>query len=187
MIEDLYRDCYGFFLLLLFVLKPDFRQILVKLINLNWNELIWLDRKLSWPPNIIFRLGSKPKSLQTHRNLFGNTQNRLPERSNNVKFSENQFVLENGFFESRPRMAPQADPPRAKCSSIDNISFIFSTKTGLSRSETLLLLGVVDLNPSLSWKDTFSFGAIWDLFLEEYIAFCDGLDIILKYDLKTTF
>ena len=41
-----------------------------------------------------------------------------------------------------------------------------------------------DLNPSLSWKNTFSFGAIWDLFLEEYIAVCDGFDIILKYDPK---
>ena len=36
--------------------------------------------------------------------------------------------------------------------------------------KTWLLLRVFDLNPSLSWKGTFSFGAIWDLFLEEYIA-----------------
>ena len=28
------------------------------------------------------------------------------------------------------------------------------------------------------------FGAIWDLILEEHIAFCDGFDIILKYDPK---
>ena len=40
------------------------------------------------------------------------------------------------------------------------------------------------LNPSFSFEGTFSFGAILDLFLEEYIAFCDGFDILLKYDPK---
>ena len=33
-------------------------------------------------------------------------------------------------------------------------------------------------------KNTFLFGAIWDLFLEEYTACCEGFDIILKYDPK---
>ena len=47
-----------------------------------------------------------------------------------------------------------------------------------------LLLHGFDFNPSSSWQSTFSFGAIWDLFLEEYIAFCDGFNIILKYDPK---
>ena len=80
-------------------------------------------------------------------------------------------------------MTPQADPQSGKCSYIDPLSFILSSKTGLSLPTHSLLPHVFDLNPSFSWKNTFSFGAIWDLFLE-YTACCDGFDIILKYDPK---
>ena len=119
---------------------------------------------LNWPPSNIFRLGSKPKSLQTHRKLFENTQNNFP----NVTISENRFVGENSFFKSRPHMAAQADPPEAKCSYIDPLSFILSSKTGLSRPKNDLLTQVFDLDPRFSWKSTFSFGGFFDLFLEEY-------------------
>ena len=44
-----------------------------------------------------------------------------------------------------------------------------SSKTGLSRPKHNLLLHVFDLNPSFSWKNTFSFGAIWDLFISNCI------------------
>ena len=80
-------------------LKPDFRKILVKIINFNGNELIWLDRKLSWPPNNIFRHGSKPKSLQTCRNLFGNAQNHPPTKPKHVNFSENRFLVGKLFLQ----------------------------------------------------------------------------------------
>ena len=73
-----------------FFRKPDVRQILIKIINYNGNELIWLGRRLNWPLLIIFRHGSKPKSLQIHQNLFGNAQNHPPKKQKNVKFSENR-------------------------------------------------------------------------------------------------
>ena len=151
---------------ILFSLKPDFRQIPVKIINYNGFELIWLDRMLNWHPGNIFCHGSKPKSLQTHRNLFGNTQNRPPENKTKRFFVENRCFVQNGFLKSRPHMAALADPQSGKCSYIDRLSFILLSKTGLSRPKHTLLPQVVDLNPSLPWKSIFSFGAIWDLFLE---------------------
>ena len=135
---------------------------------------------LNWPRLIIFRLGSKPKSLQTHRNLFGNTKTHPPKKPKNVFCFENRCFVQNGFFKSRPHMAPQADPQSGKCSYIDLLSFIFSSKTQISGPRHSLLPQVFDLNPSFSWKSIFSFGAFFDLFLEEHRAFCDGFDIILK-------
>ena len=86
------------------------------------------------------------------------------------------FVFENSIWKSRPHMAPQADPQRAKCSSIDPLSYIFSSKTRFSRSTTLLLPGVFDLKPSFSWKHIFSFGAVWICFLEGSIRGTSGGD-----------
>ena len=106
------------------------------------------------------------------------------QKNKNFKFYENRFQVGLIFFESRPHMAAQADLQSGKCSYIDPLSFIFSSKTGLWGSKHNFLPQVFDLNPSSSWKSTFSFGAILDLFLEEQIAFCDGFDIILKYDPK---
>ena len=145
---------------------------------------------LNWPRLIIFRLGSEPKWLQIHKNLFGNAQNHPPKKPKNVKFSDNRFLLENSFVKSRPGMAALADPQSGKCSYINPLSFIFSKKTektGLSRPKHSLLPHDFDLDPSFSMTNAFSFGALFDLFLQEYIAFCDGLDIILKYDLNTIF
>ena len=73
-------------------------------------------------------------------------------------------------------MAAQADPQSGKCSYIDPLSFILSSKTGLSGPKHSLLPQVFDLNPSSSWKSTFSFGAIWDLFLVEHTAFRGGFE-----------
>ena len=139
---------------------------------------------LNWHPGNIFRLGSKPKWLQIQRNLLENTQHhppkKFPKKLKTPFFCEDRCFVQNGFFKSRPHMAAQADPQSGKCSYIDPLSFIFSSKTGLSRPKHSLSLHVVDLNPSFSWKSIFSFGAIWGSFLEEHIAFCGGLDIILK-------
>ena len=165
---------------IIFFRKPNFWQILVKLINLNGFELIWLDRMLNWPLHIIFRLGSKPTCLQTHRNLFENAQNHPPQKTQNVNISQNRCFVQNGFFKSRPHMAAQADPQSGKCSYIDSLSFILSSKTGLSRPKNDLLPQVFNLDPRFSWKSTFSFGAFFDLFFEGHRAFCGGFDIILK-------
>ena len=56
-------------------------------------------------PYNIFRRGSKPKSLQTHRHHFGNTANHLLNKSTNVTLSENRFFC---FFTKV--VAPQANP-----------------------------------------------------------------------------
>jgi len=123
---------------------------------------------LNWPRLIIFRLGSEPKSLQTHRNLFENTKKHPPKKPKNVKFSQNRCFVQNGFLKSRPPTAALADPPEAKCSYIDPLSFILSSKTGFSRPKNDLLPQVFDLDPRFSWKSTFSFGAFFDLFLVEH-------------------
>ena len=114
-------------IIILFFLKPDFRKFPVEIINSNGFELIWLDGWLNWDLNNISRLGSKPKSLQTHRNLFGNAQNHPPKNPKNVIFFENRCFVQNGFLKSRPHMAAQADPQSGKCSYIDPLSFILSS------------------------------------------------------------
>ena len=55
---------------------------------------------LNWPPGNIFRQDPEPNLLQIHQNLFGNTQNHLPE-----KLKKNQKrqifwkpILEKSFF-----------------------------------------------------------------------------------------
>ena len=120
-----------------------------------------IGQKLSYDPLIIFRLGSKPKSLHIRRTILGNTQNRPPTKSQNVKCSETDFVGKHVFFKSRPRMAPQADPQSGKCSYIDLLSFIFSSKTGFSRPTHSLLPQVLDLNRSFFLKKHFF---IWSNF-----------------------
>ena len=56
--------------------------------------------------------------------------------NNTSTFPKTDCLSENSFFKSRPRMAPQADPQSGKCSYIDPLSFIVSSKTGLSRPQT---------------------------------------------------
>ena len=140
---------------MLFFLTPDFRQFLVKLINLMEFELIWLDGWLNWPRGIIFRQDSEPKSLQTHRNLFGNTQNHPPKNLKTSTFLKPDFVLENSFVKSRPHMAAQADPQSGKCSYIDSLSFILSAKTRFLRSTNWLLPGVLLSTPVFHLKALF--------------------------------
>ena len=67
----------------------------------------------------------------------------------------NLFFLENSFFNSRPHMAPQADPQSGKWSYIDPLSFILSSTTGLLRSNNGCIPHVFDFNPSCSWKKHF--------------------------------
>ena len=124
----IYRDIYIYILIIILFSGFCFLQFLVKLINLMEFELIWLDGWLNWPRGIIFRQDSEPKSLQTHRNLFEHTKKHLPKKSNNAKFSENRFLLENSFVKSRPHMAALADPQSGKYSYIDPLSFIVSKK-----------------------------------------------------------
>ena len=179
----------GFFIL--FFLKPDFRQILVKLINFKGNELIWLDRKLNWPPNNIFRHGSKPKSLQTHRNLFENTQNHPPKKSPKAKKRQlfRKLILCRKTLSSKVDLIWQLRPIRKVENARTLILFLswFLQKLDFHHQNIAFYLKCLISTPVFSWNSTFSFGAIWDLFLEEHIAFCDGFDIILKYDPKTTF
>ena len=95
-------------------------------------------------------------------------KNTLPKSQKNVNISQNRCFVQNGFFKSRPHMAAQADPPEAKCSYIDPLTFILSSKTGFSRPKNDILPQDFDLNPRFSWKNAFSFGAFFDLFLEEH-------------------
>ena len=147
----IYRDIYILIIILFsgFV----FRQFLVKLINLMGFELIWLDGWLNWHLNIIFHQDSEPKWLQIHQNLFGNTRNHHPKTPENVKFSENRLLLENGFVKSRPHMAALADPQSGKCSYIDPLFSIVSAKTHFRRSKKQLLPGVLISTP-VSHKHT---------------------------------
>ena len=139
---------------------------------------------LNWPPGNIFCQDSEPKYLQIHQNLFGNTQNHPPKNPKTVKISENQFVLENSFVKSRPRMAALADPQSGKYSYIDPLSFIISKKNrnklDFHDQNIAFYLKFLISTPVFSWKSTFSFGALFDLFLVEHTASCDGYDIILK-------
>ena len=80
-------------------------------------------------------------------------------------------------------MAPQADPQSGKCSCIDPLSFIVLQKLDFYDQHIAFYLMFL-ISILVFPESTFSFGAIWDLFLEESIAFCDGFDIILKYDSK---
>ena len=80
-------------------------------------------------------------------------------------------------------MAPQADPQSGKCSSVDHLSYTFFKNLTFTIKNGLV--PHVLISTPVFIKNTFSFGAIWDLFLEEYIAFCDGFDIILKYEQKS--
>ena len=138
-------------IIILFFRKPDFLQVLVHILKFNWNELIWLDRRLNWDPGNIFRLVCKPKSLQTCRNLFGNTRNHYQKSQSQICWKP--IFLENSFFKSRPHMAAQADPQSGKCSYIDLLSFILSAKTWFRRSNKWLLPGVLMSTP-VSHKNT---------------------------------
>ena len=73
-----------------------------------------------------------------------------------------------------------ADPPEAKCSYIDRLSFRCSSKTGVCGPKHKILSQDFDINPSFPEKTPFSFGAFFDLFPQEHITLCDGFDIILQ-------
>ena len=124
-----------------------------KIINFNGNELIWLDRTLNWPPNIIFRQGSKPKWLQIQRNLLENTQNHPPkksQKSNNVKFSENRFCVGKLF---RQKSTSYGSSGRsAKWKMLVHWSSVFHTfcKNEISTIKKRTVTRCFDLNPSFS-------------------------------------
>ena len=100
----------------------------------------------------------------------------LPKSQRNRQLFWKPTFLENSFFESRPHMAAQADPQRATWSYIDPLSIRFSSKSNILRTKNRLLLGVFYLNPSLSWKHTFSFGAVWGVFFQWSIRGRSGGD-----------
>ena len=85
---------------------------------------------------------------------------------------------------SQPHMAALADPPKAKCSYIDPLSFMCSSNTAASGPKRTLVPQGFYINPSLSekQKNSFSFGAFLDLSSREHIALCDGFDAIMKLD-----
>ena len=58
---------------MLFPVSDFFLKMHVKLIDCHRNELIPIGRKLYSDPTNIFRLGSKPESLQTHTIPLENT------------------------------------------------------------------------------------------------------------------
>ena len=59
-----------------------------------------MGRKLSYDPLIISRLGSKPKSLQTRRDILGNTENHPPKKSKHAMFFKCYFhhLLKTQYF-----------------------------------------------------------------------------------------
>ena len=142
-----------------------------------------MDRKLSYDPLIIFRHGSKPKWLQTWKICLAISNITLQKASDCMK---PVFVLEN--VSSKLDLIWHLRPIRK----VENARTLILFLSYLLRKlhfydQEQTFTSCFDPNPSFSWKQTFSFGAIWDLFLEEHTAFCDGFDIILKYDPKTTF
>ena len=68
-------------------------------------------------------------------------------------------------------MAPQADPQSGTCSNIDPLSVMFSSDTYLL-GKCLMLTKV--------FRDNIFRLDMLDLYLEHYIAFCDGFNIIIK-------
>ena len=140
---------------------------------------------LNWPPGNIFRQDSEPKWLQIHQNHFENTQNHPPKK---LKQNQKRQIWWKPFFVGklvrRKSTSYGSSGRSAKWKMLVHWSSFFHTfcKNLISTITKLTFTRCFDLNPSFSWKSTFSFGAIWDLFLEEHIAFCDGFDIILKYD-----
>ena len=70
--ESFYGIRIGIFIviIMLFLLKPDFRQIPAKLIRLPSNELVCSFQKFNEDHCNISRQGSEPKSLQTHTTLL---------------------------------------------------------------------------------------------------------------------
>ena len=92
--------------------------------------------------------------------ILTNSQKSLRERpkppskkQKNVKLSENRCFVQNGFVNSRPHMAALADPQSGTYSYIDPLSFIVSSKTGLSRQKYSLLPKGFNNNPSFSRKN----------------------------------
>ena len=83
-------------------------------------------------------------------------------------------------------MAPQDDVQSGKCLYFDPLSFIVSSTTVLSRLQYNLHFKFYISTPVVP-KNTLLFGAMLDVLLEEYMIFCEGFDIILRYDPKATF
>ena len=138
---------------------------------MDFNKSDWTDGLID--PVSSFRVSVPSQNPYTSIKISSETPETTLQQSskkiNNVKFSENRFLLENGFFESRPRMAALADPQSGKCSYIDPLSFIFSKKkekTGLSQPKHSLLPQVFDLDPSFSMEKSVF---IWSL-----ISFISG-------------
>ena len=109
-------------------------------------------------------------------------------KSPSVNVQTRSFILntvfwENCFVKSPPHMAPQADPPEAKCSYIDPLSLTISSKTELYRWTHNLLPHSL-ISTLVVYENTFSFGAFSAIFREAHVAFCNRLDINLKYDTK---
>ncbi len=107
---------------------------------------------LNWHPGNIFRTvpSQNPYKLagissETPKNAL---RKEKTEKKTYLVFATRCFV-QNGFLKSRPHMAALADPQSGKCSYIDHLSFIFSSKTGLWGPKHSLLPKVFDLNPSL--------------------------------------
>ena len=61
-----------------------------------------MDRKLNWPRLIILRLGSKPKSLQTHRILFENTKNPLSTKAKKRQIFQKSIFIGKLFLQKSP-------------------------------------------------------------------------------------
>ena len=160
--------------------KPDFRQILVKLINFNGNELIWLDRMLNWDPNNICRHGSRPKCLQTHRNLFGNTRNHPPKNTKNVKFYETRFFWKT--LSSKVDLIWQLRPIRKVENARTLILFLsyFLQKLDFYDKKTDFYPVFWSQPQFFMKKHFFIWSHLGFISWRIYIAFCGGFDIILK-------
>ena len=69
-------------------------------------------------------------------------------------------------------MAALADPQSGKCSCIDPLSFFFSSKTeklDFYDQNIAFYHKILISTPVFPWKSTFSFGAFFDLFLEDLV------------------
>ena len=126
---------------------------------------------LNWPPGNIFRQDSEPKWLQIHQNLFENTRYHPPKKLQ--KDQTRQIFWKPicvGKRFRRKSTSYGSSSRSAKWKVLVHWSSVFHTffKNSTFTIQNGLLPGVFYLNPSCSRKNTFSFGAIWDLFLEEY-------------------
>ena len=143
-----------------------------------------MDSKLSYDPLIISRHGSKPKSSQTYKHPLENATNHLPGKSKNVNMSENLFCRKT--LSSKVDLIWHLRPIRKVENARTWIVFLPYVLQKLDFRDQNIAFYLRRLISTPVFLFFFSFGAIWDLFLEEHIAFCDRLDTILKLDPKTT-